>query len=239
MPPARDRTGATDVADDGEAGSDPAARREPVGAPVVRGDPEITGEHARGAAQFDPDAPESLERAVETAREFAAEIGEVRDRLTMLRGAAACAALVRGTGSYAAAADRAGEPVSVSFLRKWARVHDLPISVRKHIARGDIPPSAATHIASVTGRARFLLAWAVIDHDLSVEAVGQLASDIKGGTAIETAFRDRDLDLGTMEIALSLPVYRELRRHASLRNDDPEAVVELALRRLFESESES
>lgn len=216
-----------------ERDEDPAARREPVGAPVVRGDPEIAGDDATGATQFDPDDPESLARAVDAARSFAESVAEVRDQLTMLQGAAACAALVRATGSYKAAAERAGEPVSVSFLRKWARVHDLPISIRRHIARGDIPPSTATHIARVTGQARFLLAWAAIDHDLSVDTVGQLAGDIKAGTAVELAFQQRGIDLGDMAVSLTIPTYRELRRHASLRNTTPEALIEEALVGLF------
>lgn len=215
-----------------------AARREPVGAPVVRGDPEIAGEHATAAAQFDPDDPESLERAAQIAREFAAGIDDATDQFSMLRGAAACAALVRGAGSYAGAADRAGDPVSVAFLRKWARVHDLPISIRRHIARGDIAPSAAMHIARVTGRARFLLAWATIDAGLSVEAVGELASTIKSGTTPEAAFREHGIEIGRVTLSLPEPVYRELRRHASLRNETPEAVVEAALLRYFEAASD-
>ncbi|MDF1503171.1 hypothetical protein PYV61_09465, partial [Roseisolibacter sp. H3M3-2] len=45
--------------------------------------------------------------------------------------AAACAALVRGVGSYKEAAERAGGGVSVAFIRKWARVHDLPQAIRR------------------------------------------------------------------------------------------------------------
>lgn len=215
-----------------------AARREPVGAPVVRGDPEITGERAPEAAQFDPDDPDSLERAIDIAQAFAAGIHDGVDQLTMLRGAAACAALVRGTGSYAAAADRAGEPVTVPFLRKWSRVHDLPISIRRHIARGDIAPSAATQIARVTGRARFLLAWAVIDEDLTVEEVGQIASAIKRGRSPEAAFRELGVRPGSLTVTLAEPLYRELRRRASLQNVAPDELVEAALRAWFESEGD-
>lgn len=212
-----------------------AARREPVGAPVVRGDPEITGERAPAAAGFDPDDPESLDRAAAVAREFAAEIGTTSDQLSMLRGAAACAALVRGSGSYAAAAERAGGDVTVSFLRKWARVHDLPIAIRRHIARGDIPPTAASHIARVVGRARFLLAWAVLDEGLSVEDVASLASAIKDGRSPEAAFRDAGITPGTITLTLPEPVYRELRRRASLDNVPPAEIVATALEARFES----
>ncbi len=212
-----------------------AARREPVGAPVVRGDPEITGEHAPAAAGFDPDDPESLDRAAAIARAFAAEIGATSDQLSMLRGAAACAALVRGAGSYAVAAERAGDPVTVPFLRKWARVHDLPISIRRHIARGDIAPTAATHIARVTGRARFLLAWAVLDEGLSVEQVAGLASAIKEGQPPEAAFREHGFRAGTITLTLPEPLYRELRRRASLENVPPAEIVGAALRDWFVS----
>jgi hypothetical protein len=143
----------------------------------------------------------------------------------MLRGAAACAALVRGSGSYAVAPSRRA---------KWSRVHDLPISIRRHIARGDIAPSTAMHIARVTGRARFLLAWAHIDHDLSVQITNEIASAIKDGTSIERAFRERGIHIGEITLSLPLPVYRELRRRASLRNQSPETTIEDALRREFD-----
>lgn len=77
--------------------------------------------------------------------------------VTLLRGAAARAALVRGEGSYKAAAERSGDPVTVNFLRKWARVHDLPLSIRRHIAKGELTVTAAKHIARVRGNTRFLL----------------------------------------------------------------------------------
>ena len=115
----------------------PADRKEPVGAPVVRADPAVTGERAREAVGFDPDDPESLEEAAETVRAFASDTVGSNDNVYMLRGAAACAALVRGVGSYKAAAERAGGNASVAFIRKWARVHDLPQAIRRHVARGE------------------------------------------------------------------------------------------------------
>lgn len=193
----------------------PDSRREPVGAPVVRGDPEITGAHADEAAAFDPDDPESLAEAVTIVRDFNDRSAEA-DHLTMLKGAAACAALVRGAGSYKAAASRAEVPVS--FLRKWARVHDLPISVRRNIARGEIAPSAAKHIASLTGNARFLVAWAAIDHDLAVAEVRSVTSEVSSGTSVEEALAARGIDLGRITIRLPPDIYRELRRRASLAN---------------------
>ncbi len=56
---------------DGSDGDDAGAsrrteRREPVGEPVVRGDPEIAGGDGRDAVRYDPADPESLESASET-----------------------------------------------------------------------------------------------------------------------------------------------------------------------------
>ncbi|MFB6301924.1 MAG: hypothetical protein ABEH78_03565, partial [Haloferacaceae archaeon] len=146
---------------------DRADRIEPVGEPVVRADPEVTGQRAEEAVEFDPDDPESVALAADIVRQFAEETDGTEDNIYMLRGAAACAALVRGVGSYKAAAERAGGEVTVGFVRKWARVHDLPQAVRRHVARGHIAPTAAKHIARVDGEARFALAWATIDEGLT------------------------------------------------------------------------
>ena len=75
----------------------PTDRESPVGEPVIRGDPRVAGE---GAVRFDPDDPESLTEAADTVRRFASNTAGSEDNVYMLRGAAACAALVRGTGSY-------------------------------------------------------------------------------------------------------------------------------------------
>ena len=139
----------------------------------------------------------------------------------MLRGAAACAALVRGVGSYKAAIDRAGGDVSVSFVRKWARVHDLPQAIRRHVARGDIAPTAAKHIARVSGVDRFDLAWAVVDADLTVRQVRRIASEVDGDTSAADALAARGIELGRLELDLPLETYRELRRRASIENRDP------------------
>lgn len=200
----------------------PIDRREPVGAPVVRGDPEITGARAHEAAKFDPDDPESLAEAASVVREFADD-PDGGDHLYMLRGAAACAALVRGEGSYKAAADRAD--VTVGFLRKWARVHDLPIAVRRHIARGEIAPTAAKHVARVTGNARFLLAWAILESDLSVREVRTIASSVTNGESIERALEDHGVHPGHLAVELPVDLYRELRRHASLSNTQPDDLI--------------
>ena len=145
-----------------------ADRRSPVGEPVVRSDPAVTGDRAADAVEFDPDDPESVAVAAETVTRFATgDVGD-DDNVLMLRGAAACAALVRGVGSYKAAAERTSDAVSVAFIRKWARVHDLPQSVRRHVARGSLAPTAAKHIARVHGEARLALAWGAVDGDLTV-----------------------------------------------------------------------
>lgn len=203
-------------------------RRERVGEPVVRADPEITGEHASEAVDFDPSDPESVELAAETLREFVDSENSEADSVRMLRGAAACAALVRGVGSYRGAAERAGG-VPVSFIRKWARVHDLPQSVRRHVARGNIAPSAAKHIARVDGTDRLDLAWAALDHDLTVREVRSLASEVSDGTPAAAALREAGFEPGGLGLTLENDVYRELRREASMRNVEPGEVVSEAL----------
>jgi hypothetical protein len=216
-----------DGADDGEQPSASTDRRSRVGEPVVRADPEITGERANEAIDFDPDDPESVEYAAEVLAEFAGCQGE-EDCVDMLRGAAACAALVRGVGSYRDAAERA-DGVSVSFIRTWARVHDLPQSVRRHVARGDIAPSTAKHLARVDGAARLDLAWATLDHDLTVREVRSLASRVNDGASATEALQEAGIELGDLELSLPAEQYRELRREASMRNADPGEVVAEAL----------
>ncbi|WP_222920129.1 hypothetical protein [Natrinema sp. SYSU A 869] len=218
----------------GENGrSIPTDRESPVGAPVIRGDESVAGTRAREAVQFDPDDPESLADAAETVRQFAA--GNTNDdHLYMLRGAAACAALVRGEGSYKAAAKRAGGDATVSFIRKWARVHDLPRSVRKQVAIGQIAPTAAKHIARVGGEARLLLAWATLDGNLTVRDVRSVASAINDGTSIDQALAKHDVILGQLELSLSSTTYRDLRRRASTEGVEPGEIVTDALKQYFE-----
>ena len=206
-----------------------ADREAEVGEPVVRGDPAVTGERAERAARFDPDDPESLERAADTVCRFASEAVAGDDNVVMLRGAAACAALVRGNGSYKAAAEAAGDDVQVSFIRKWARVHDLPESVRRHVARGRIAPTAAKHVARVAGDARFDLAWAVLDAGLTVREVRRAASAINDGTSPEAALRAEGVRPGELRVHLPPGVYRRLRDRASLENRDPGDVIADAL----------
>ncbi|WP_440763229.1 DUF7119 family protein [Natronorubrum sp. DTA7] len=211
----------------------PTDRESPVGAPVIRGDESVTGTRAREAVQFDPDDPGSLADAAETVRQFAA--GSTNDdHLYMLRGAAACAALVRGEGSYKAAAERAGGDATVSFIRKWARVHDLPRSVRKQVALGRIAPTAAKHIARVGGEARLLLAWAALDGDLTVREVRSVASAVNDDVSIDQALIDQGVTLGRLELTLTPDTYRDLRRRASVDGVEPGAIVSEALEDYFE-----
>ncbi|MCU4974447.1 hypothetical protein OB955_17120 [Halobacteria archaeon AArc-m2/3/4] len=243
----------------------PTDRESPVGAPVIRGDESVTGTHARDAVQFDPDDPDSLQEAAETVYQFATGTAGSEDNLYMLRGAAACAALVRGEGSYKAAAERASvsntgvsseaaartgddagtetdtgtdtgtgadtehEAVSVSFIRKWARVHDLPQSVRRQVALGHIAPTAAKHIARVGGEARLLLAWATLDGDLTVREVRHVASAVNDGMAIDRALDDQGVTLGRLELTLQPTIYRDLRRQASNESTSPDTLVAEAL----------
>jgi hypothetical protein len=206
---------------------EPSADREsPVGEPVIRRDPRVAGE---SAVQFDPDDPESLAEAADTVARFATNTVGSEDNVYMLRGAAACAALVRGTGSYKAAAERADGEATVSFIRKWARVHDLPRSVRRHVALGEIAPTAAKHIARVSGESRFLLAWATLDHDLTVREVRAIASRVNEGMSVEAALDAEGIDLGRVSLSLPPETYRELRRHAALEDIAPENIVAEAL----------
>lgn len=207
----------------------PADRESPVGKPVIRGDVAITGEHAREAKAFDPDDPDSVAEAARTVRAFSDGSPGNEDNVYMLRGAAACAALVRGVGSYKGAAERAGGDATVAFIRKWARVHDLPRSIRRHVALGHIAPTAAKHIARVDGDARYQLAWAILDNSLTVREVRAIVGDISDGMSPERALRAHGVTLG--EVTLSLPpdVYRELRREAALADEEPEQVVARAL----------
>jgi hypothetical protein len=214
------------TADGHESGTE---RESPVGRPVVRGDPQLTGERAAEAVQFDPDDPESLAAAAEVVRAFADDVAADADNVYMLRGAAACAALVRGEGSYKAAAERAGGPATVSFIRKWARVHDLPQSVRRHVATGEVAPTAAKHIARVQGRARLLLAWATLDGDLTVREVRAIASAVNEGTPIERALAREGVTPGELTLALPTDTYAALRRRAALEGVDPAVIVADAL----------
>jgi hypothetical protein len=200
-------------------------REEPIGEPVVRGDPSITGPHAKDAIRFDPSDPESLELAVYVVRDFASDPQGPPDHLSMLRGAAACAALVRGTGSYKAASARAGDAVTVSFLRKWARVHDLPIEIRRYIAQGDIPPSAAKELARLRGPNRFVIAWTLLDHDITVDEVRRIVTRINNGESIETALETMNITPGSLTITLPVPVYREFRRLVGKHNTTPDHII--------------
>ena len=220
-----------------EYGSD---RETPVGTPVVRADPEITGERATEdagrAARFDPDDPESVAEAATVVHEFATGAVGGNDHVLMLRGAAACAALVRGVGSYKAAAERAGEGVTVSFIRKWARVHDLPQSIRRHVARGHIAPTAAKHIARVPTEERYLLAWVSLDAELTVRDIRSVASTINDGTDAEAALRDHGITPGELSVELPPNIYTELRHRASMENREPDSLIADALVAYFKND---
>jgi hypothetical protein len=217
------------MSDDPDAPERPADRESPVGEPVVRADPSVTGGRATDAVGFDPEDPESVQRAADTVRSFAENTVGSEDHVYMLRGAAACAALVRGVGSYKTAAERAGGDVSVAFIRKWARVHDLPRAIRRHVARGTIAPTAAKHIARVSGDDRYALAWATLEHGLTVREIRRLASEVGDGTPVRDALDDRDLTFGRIGLTLPPDQYIELRRRASVENRDPDGLVAEAL----------
>jgi hypothetical protein len=196
---------------------------------VVRADPAVTGDRAERAVGFDPDDPDSVAEAADTVRAFSENTVGGADNVYMLRGAAACAALVRGVGSYKQAVERAGGDVSVSFVRKWARVHDLPQAIRRHVARGDIAPTAAKHVARVSGVDRYDLAWAVIDADLTVRQVRRIAGEVDNTTSATDALAARGIASGGIELGLPTEVYRELRRRAAVADREPSEMVAEAL----------
>jgi hypothetical protein len=218
---------------EGEEPSDrdapPTDRESPVGQPVVRGDETVTGQSATQAKAFDPGDEKSVAEAAETVQRFAENTAGGEDNVYMLRGAAACAALVRGEGSYKAAAERTGDGVTVAFIRKWARVHDLPQSIRRYVAMGHVAPTAAKHIARVDGEERFQLAWAVLDGDLTVREVRSVASAVNDGTPLEAALADHGVAPGELTLSLPSDTYRELRRAAALEGKSPDEIVVAAL----------
>jgi hypothetical protein len=224
------------MTEDGSEPRPPTDRESPVGRPVIRGDSSLIGERAREAVEFDPEDPESLALAAETVTAFAGNTAVGEDNVLMLRGAAACAALVRGEGSYKAAAERAGGDVTVSFIRKWSRVHDLPRSIRRHVAMGEIAPTAAKHIARVSGEARLHLAFAALDHDMTVRQVRSVASTVNEGADVATALADQGFTLGELTLELPVAVYCSLRRQASLDGESPSERVTRALREFEETE---
>lgn len=217
------------MSEDGFDDGPPTDRESPVGQPVVRGDERVTGQSAEQAKAFDPDDDESVAEAAETVARFAENTVGGEDNVYMLRGAAACAALVRGEGSYKVAAERAGEDVTVAFIRKWARVHDLPQSIRRYVAMGQIAPTAAKHIARVGGEDRFQIAWAVLDGDLTVREVRSVASAVNDGTSVEAALSDHGVAPGELTLSLPNDTYRELRRAAAMEGEPPDEVVAEAL----------
>lgn len=211
-----------------------SSRREPTGEPVVRGDPEIAGPRATAAVEFDPTDDESLETATKIVREFARGV-DISSPFEVLRGAAACATLVRGETSYQAAAERAGDRVTTNFIRKWTRVHDLPIEIRRYIALGVIVPTAAQHIARVEGDARFLLAWAIIDHDLSVRDVRSIVRTVTNGTAMRTVLEEADAVPGQKHVTFPVDLYHELRLEAARQVRDVDEILAEAVQQWLES----
>lgn len=207
-------------------------RESPVGEPVVRGDREVLGEQADEAVALDPDDPDSVALAAELVRVFARrpEADADTDSRYLLRGAAACAVLVRALGSYTAAADRAGGDVTVSFVRKWARVHDLPRPIRIQVATGQLAPSAAKHIARLEGTDRCSLAWAAVDQELTVREVRRIVSERSARDSLEAVLSRHGIELGRLEVALEPEVYRRLRRAAAMERSEPDAVIAAALR---------
>ncbi len=96
-------------------------RESPVGKPVIRGDPALTGQRPEEAIEFDPDDPESLELAAKTVKKFSENTAGGDDNVIILRCAAACEVLVRGEGSYKVAEERAGGEARSRSSVKYCR----------------------------------------------------------------------------------------------------------------------
>ncbi|OYR43019.1 hypothetical protein DJ82_01290 [Halorubrum sp. Ib24] len=212
--------------------------RSPVGEPVVRAT-RVRGERAAEAVGFDRD-PGRVAEAAETVARFGGRrtVGD-EDKSWMLRGGgrvarALSAASARTSGGRA----RGGDGVSVAFIRKWARVHDLPQAIRRQVAGGRIAPSAAKHVARLGGTDRYLLAWATIDGGLTVREVRSIASAVNDGSDVEAAVREAGFELGSLGVRLPLDTYVDLRRRASNRNLEPGALVAEALDGYFAGASE-
>jgi hypothetical protein len=77
----------------------------------------------------------------------------------------------------------------------------------------------------VEGDARFLLSWAIIDHDLSVREVRSIASAVTDGESIEEALERFDALPGETEVSLPTDVYHELRLTAAREKRDLDDVV--------------
>jgi hypothetical protein len=94
---------------------------------------------------------------------------------------------------------------------------------------GHIAPTAAKHVARVAGNARFLLAFAVLDGDLTVREVRSVASAVNADTPVAEALADHGVAVGELTTALPPDVYQRLRREAALRNAEPDELVAEAL----------
>jgi len=66
-----------------------------------------------------------------------------------------------------------------------------------------------------------MLAWALLDHDMTVRQVRSVASDVNDGQSVEQALRAEGITLGEISLTLDTDVYRELRRRAAIDGQEP------------------
>ena len=78
------------------------------------------------------------------------------------------------------------------------------------------------------------MAWAVLDHELTVREVRTAASAVNDGATVEAALADVGVELGRIELSLPPDLYRRLRRTAALSDRDPDDVVAEAVSAYFE-----
>ena len=87
---------------------------------------------------------------------------------------------------------------------------------------GAAEPHAGARLA---GEARLLLAWAALDHDLTVRQIRAVASGVNNGTTVEEALAGEGYRLGELTIDIDTDAYCKLRRRAALDATDPSSVV--------------
>lgn len=76
----------------------------------------------------------------------------------------------------------------------------------------------------------------MIDADLTVREVRRIASEVDDETTAAKALAERGITVGSIEVSLPIPLYRELRRRASVENRPPGQIVSNALEDAFETE---
>ncbi len=217
----------------GERGrSIPTDRESPVGAPVIRGDESVTGTRARQAVQFDPDDPDSLEEAAKTVAEFASGASD-DDHLYMLRRGSLCRTRSRRRivqGRCRACRRRRDGLVHPQM---GARTRSSAVGPQAGRARENRAHSGETH--RPRRRRGTTVARVGFDRRRSHRSGGPKHREFaqRRHTDPRGAGRVRR-QTGELELTLSPPTYRDLRRRASIEDVEPGEIVTEALETYFE-----